>query len=93
MMTPWGRIGGSQENVRDLGPLAVTTKFAGGVPGARQGSQCKHKYMIYKHKPSSLLQRTQKIEKVKKRMRFLLLATVSNHHMLFMMPLVHTAKS
>ena len=37
MMTPWGRIGGSQENVRDLGPLAVMTKFAGGLPGAAGG--------------------------------------------------------
>ena len=34
MMTPWGRIGGSQENARDLGPLAEMVKFAGGLPGA-----------------------------------------------------------
>ena len=37
MMTPWGRTGGSQENVRDLGPLADIEKFAGGLPGARGG--------------------------------------------------------
>ena len=43
MMTPWGRIGGSQENVRDLGPLAEMVKFAGGLPGAAGGS----KYRIY----------------------------------------------
>ena len=34
MMTPWGRVGGYQENVRDLGPLADMAKFAGGLPGA-----------------------------------------------------------
>ena len=34
MMTPWGRMGGSQENVSDLGPLADMVKFAGGLPGA-----------------------------------------------------------
>ena len=33
-MTPWGRTGGSQENERDLGPLADMAKFAGGLPGA-----------------------------------------------------------
>ena len=43
MMTPWGRIGGPQENVRDLGPLAVMTKFAGGLPGAAGGS---NKYKV-----------------------------------------------
>ena len=37
MMTPWGRIGGSQENVRDLGPLAEMAKFVGGLPGATRG--------------------------------------------------------
>ena len=37
MMTPWGRIGGSQENKRDLGPLAEMTKFAGGLSGATGG--------------------------------------------------------
>ena len=43
MMTPWGRIGGSQENVRDLGPLADMIKFAGGLPGATgQGDQYKY---------------------------------------------------
>ena len=36
MMTPWGRTGGSQENVRDLGPLADMAKLAGGLPGARE---------------------------------------------------------
>ena len=36
-MTPWGRIGGSQENVSDLGPLADMIKFAGGLPGATGG--------------------------------------------------------
>ena len=34
MMTPWGRMGGSQENVSDLGPLADIVKLAGGLPGA-----------------------------------------------------------
>lgn len=45
-------------------------------------------YMMCKHKP--FIARTQKIEKVMERMRLLLLATVSNHRMLFMM---HTARS
>ena len=49
MMTPWGRIGGSQENVRDLGPLAEMVKSAGGLPGAAGGSiQIQStKYMVY----------------------------------------------
>ena len=34
-MTPWGRVGGSQENVRDLGLLADMVKLAGGLLGAR----------------------------------------------------------
>ena len=34
MMTPWGRGGGSQENVSDLGPMTDMLKFAGGLPGA-----------------------------------------------------------
>ena len=37
MMTPWGRVGGSQENERDLGPLADMAKFAGGLPEATGG--------------------------------------------------------
>ena len=37
MMTPWGRTQGSQENERDLGPLADIAKFAGGLPGATGG--------------------------------------------------------
>ena len=36
-MTPWGRMGGFQENVRDLGPLADMAKFAGVLPGATGG--------------------------------------------------------
>ena len=41
MMTPWGKVGGSQENVRDVGPMAEMVKFVGGLPGAR-GDQYKY---------------------------------------------------